>query len=169
VTALALRPLTGSDAPVVHSWARLPEVCRYQAWGPNTPAESEAFTQAAAAAWSHYPQTRFAYAVQVAGDVVGTAELHLRGRHQAEISYLIHPDLWGRGYATDAAARLVDLGFHTFGRHRVYATCDPRNTASARVLTKLGMKYEGRMRETILVRDGWRDSDLYAVLSHEWA
>jgi RimJ/RimL family protein N-acetyltransferase len=50
----------------------------------------------------------------------------------------------------------------------VYATCDPRNAGSARVLTKIGMTYEGRMRETVLIRDGWRDSDLYAILDREW-
>jgi RimJ/RimL family protein N-acetyltransferase len=40
--------------------------------------------------------------------------------------------------------------------------------ASARVLAKVGMTHEGRMRETMLIRDGWRDSDLYAILEPEW-
>ena len=41
--------------------------------------------------------------------------------------------------------------------------------ASARVLAKVGMRYEGRMRETRLIRDGWRDSSLYSILEQEWA
>jgi RimJ/RimL family protein N-acetyltransferase len=52
--------------------------------------------------------------------------------------------------------------------HRIFATCDPRNVASRRVLTKIGMTHEGRMRETLLIRDGWRDSDVYAILKHEF-
>ena len=51
--------------------------------------------------------------------------------------------------------------------HRVFATCDPRNTASAGVLRKVGMAREGRLRHTLLIRDGWRDSDVYSVLEGE--
>lgn len=75
---------------------------------------------------------------------------------------------WGPNTVQQAAARqLVQLGFGEHALHRIYATCDPRNTASAAVLGLLGMQYEGRMRETTL-RDGWRDSDLYSILVHEW-
>jgi RimJ/RimL family protein N-acetyltransferase len=49
------------------------------------------------------------------------------------------------------------------------ATCDPRNVASARVLEKVGMTYEGRMRHTLLLRDGWRDSDVYSILETDAA
>jgi RimJ/RimL family protein N-acetyltransferase len=52
--------------------------------------------------------------------------------------------------------------------HRVHATCDPRNLGSARVLTKLGMTFEGRLRHTQLIRDGWRDSLVFSVLEDEW-
>jgi [ribosomal protein S5]-alanine N-acetyltransferase len=64
--------------------------------------------------------------------------------------------------------RVVGWGFAELGLHRVFGTCDPRNVASARVLRKLGMTHEGHMRHTALIRDGWRDSDLYALLEHEW-
>ncbi|GLX06180.1 hypothetical protein Misp03_31070 [Microbispora sp. NBRC 16548] len=52
--------------------------------------------------------------------------------------------------------------------HRVYATCDPRNTASAAVLNKLGMTYEGHLRHTMKLRDGWRDSAIFSILATEW-
>jgi len=51
----------------------------------------------------------------------------------------------------------------------VAATCDPRNEASAVVLAKIGMIYEGRLRHSIRIRDGWRDSDIYGILASEWA
>lgn len=161
---LRLRPLTFDDWPAVHDWARLPEACRYQAWGPNTPEQTRDFVRTAA----QPSTTRFVFVFLDGETVVGMGELNLRGSHQAEISYGIHPGRWGRGLATTAARLLVDLAFGEHGRHRVFATCDPRNVASARVLQKLGLRYEGRMRETELIRDGWRDSDLYAVLRHEW-
>lgn len=54
------------------------------------------------------------------------------------------------------------------GLQRIYATCDPRNLASARILGKLGMTWEGRHRHTALIRDGWRDSDVFSILEDEW-
>ncbi|MFF4050393.1 GNAT family N-acetyltransferase [Streptomyces chartreusis] len=54
------------------------------------------------------------------------------------------------------------------GLHRIFATCDPRNLGSARVLTKLGMTYEGRLRHTAWIRDGWRDSLTFSILEEEW-
>ena len=73
----------------------------------------------------------------------------------------------GQGIATATARELLRLGFGRHGRHRIFATCDPRNLASAAVLRRIGMRYEGRMRGTAYIRDGWRDSDLYAVLADD--
>ncbi|MEU4422113.1 GNAT family N-acetyltransferase [Actinoplanes sp. NPDC024001] len=165
---VTLRPLTVADWPVVHEWARLPEASRYQAWGPATAEQTRAFVEEAVADGRRQPRTRYVYLFLAGTTVVGIGELNLRGPHQAEIGYGIHPDRWGRGHATAGARLLIDLAFGEHGRHRVFATCDPRNVASARVLRKLGLSYEGRMRETALIADGWRDSDLYAVLSTEW-
>ena len=162
-----LRPLVAGDWPAVHEWAKLPEACRYQQWGPNTEAETREFVREAAAAWGQDPQTRFAFAVVLGDAVVGNAEFHLRGTSQGEIGYLIHPQFWGRGIATKTAFQLLDFGFREHGLHRIFATCDPRNVASGRVLQKAGLRHEGRLRETIEIRDGWRDSDLYAILTHE--
>ncbi|GLY02934.1 GNAT family protein [Actinoplanes sp. NBRC 101535] len=165
---MRLRPLTFPDWPAVHTFARLDEVCRYQPWGPNTPEQTRTYVREAAAAWQQRPHTRYAYAVTADDTVIGTADLHLRPDRQAEIGYLISPQHWGRGIVTAAARQLITTAFEDHDIHRVYATCDPRNIGSARVLTKLGMRHEGRMRENMLIRDGWRDSDLYAVLHHEW-
>jgi [ribosomal protein S5]-alanine N-acetyltransferase len=163
-----LRPLLFDDWRAVHAWARLLDSCRYQAWGPNTEAETEAYVRESAATWHSVPQTSYPHAVLSGDTVIGIADLHLRGAAKAEIGYGVHPAWWGRGAATTAARELLRQAFTTHGRHRVFATCDPRNTASARVLTKIGMVHEGRLRETILIRDGWRDSDLYAILEQDW-
>jgi len=163
-----LRPIEEGDWLAVHAWASQERVCRYQAWGPNTTEQTREFVREAAKAWTSSPRTRFVYAIALDEYVVGNCELKLHGQDQGEISYGMHPDYWGKGLATDAASQLVQLGFEEHNLHRVFATCDPRNIASAALLRRLGMSYEGRMRETMLIRDGWRDSDLYSVLAHEW-
>ena len=100
--------------------------------------------------------------------VVGNGELKVHDNRQGEISYAVHPGYWGRGIGTIASRQLLERGFGEQNLHRIFGTCDPRNTASSRVLQKIGMTYEGRMRETMFIRDGWRDSDLYAILEREW-
>src|SRR5664280_2022407 len=81
--------------------------------------------------------------------VIGLGELKIRSvaHRQAEISYAVHTVLWGQGYGEAIARSLVEVG-RAEGMHRIAGTCDPRNGASARVLQKIGMSYEGRMRHT---------------------
>ena len=169
---LILRELAIEDWPAVHDYASRAEVCRYQPWGPNTPDESRAFVEAAVTSSVASPRARYALALTLAttGRLIGVGELNVRSVsfRTGEIGYIVHPDLWGQGYATEAAAALLRFGFDELGLHRIYATCDPRNVASGRVLQKCGMAHEGRRRHDMLLCDGWRDSDLYAILEGEW-
>jgi ribosomal-protein-alanine N-acetyltransferase len=169
-TTVRLRPVEATDWQAVHSWGSLPEFCRYQAWGPNTPEQSRTFVEAAVAAWSQNPQTRHVYVAYIGEQVVGMGELRVREseHRQGEISYGLHPRCWGRGLGTMLGRELLRIGFEYLSLHRVYATCDPRNLGSAGVIRRLGMAYEGRLRHTLLIRDGWRDSDIYSILEDEW-
>ncbi|WP_245797360.1 GNAT family N-acetyltransferase [Mangrovactinospora gilvigrisea] len=167
---MTLRQLEADDWPVVHTWGRLLDYCRFQPWGPDTEDESRAFVAEAAAAWTAAPQIRYAYLVSVDGQAAGTAELNIRNaahRH-GELSYGLHPRVWGKGIGTAVAQQLLEIGFNQLGLHRIMGTCDPRNVGSARVLAKAGMTYEGRMRQTLRIRDGWRDSELFSILEDEW-
>ena len=166
--SVTLRLLRESDWQAVHSWARDPRVCRYQAWGPNTEEQTRGFVRDAVTAMQDRPQTRWVMAVVLEGAVVGNCELNLRDSGEGEIAYAVHPDHWGKGLATTSAAQLVGFAFEELGLHRVFATCDPRNTASSRVMQRLGMRFEGRKLRTVLIRDGWRDSDYYGLLVAEW-
>lgn len=166
-----LRPLELTDWPAVHSWASLPEACRYQAWGPDSEAETEEFVRGAVEAWSERPLLQESYAALVDGEVLGMGVLKLgpRARHrQGEISYIVHPRVWRRGVGTVIGAALLRIGFADRGLHRIAATCDPRNAGSAAILRRIGMTYEGRLRHTMLVRDGWRDSETFGILEDEW-
>ncbi|WP_037365802.1 GNAT family N-acetyltransferase [Nakamurella lactea] len=167
--SLTLRPIARADVHRIHEWASQESASRYQTWGPNTFAQTEAFVDAAAAAWfAPDAPARTWCAVLPGQGVVGNGGLTSISPHCQEISYIVHTDLWGRGLATEIALLLVEFAFHQPGTERVQATCDPRNTASAAVLTRIGMSYEGTLRHTMLIRDGWRDSRMYSVLTHEW-
>jgi RimJ/RimL family protein N-acetyltransferase len=87
---------------------------------------------------------------------------------QAEIGFMFHPDHHGRGFATEASRAVVGLAFTTYELHRVYGRLEPRNTASARVLEKLGMRREAHLRENEWVKGEWQSEAIYALLAREW-
>jgi hypothetical protein len=104
---VTLRPLALGDVDAVHGWARLPESCRYQAWGPNTYEQTQAFVQAAVTPSAN----RFVFAVVLESEVVGNASLKLHGPSTAEIAFGVHPRLWGQGIATTGrSTRNLALG-----------------------------------------------------------
>jgi RimJ/RimL family protein N-acetyltransferase len=74
------------------------------------------------------------------GAFIGWFELSPAGDGVAELGYRLHPDHWGRGYATEGARALVAHGFAT-GLTKVVATAMAVNTASRRVLEKVGLRY----------------------------
>ncbi|MFE5934975.1 GNAT family N-acetyltransferase [Streptomyces sp. NPDC056470] len=168
--AVTLSRIELADWRAVHSWASLSQTCRFQTWGPNTEEQTRAFVATAVEAWARSPRQRFAFAARLGGEVVGMGELHIRsrGHGQGEITYAVHPRVWGQGVGTAIGQELLVGGFRELGLHRIYATCDPRNLGSARVLGKLGMTWEGRHRHTTLIRDGWRDSEMFSILDEEW-
>jgi RimJ/RimL family protein N-acetyltransferase len=169
---ISLREFQFNDWKDVHEYASQERACVYQPWGPNSEDETKAYVQVIIEDSQEKPRTRFAFAVVLAEGtkVVGTGEVSVRDirNRNGEISYIINPQYWGNGYATEVARQLLQFGFTKLGLHRIYATCDPRNLASSKVLEKVGMRYEGRMRETLLIRDGWRDSMIYSILEREW-
>jgi RimJ/RimL family protein N-acetyltransferase len=169
---LLLRDLTPADLPAVHAYGSDPEAVRYQAWGPNTPEDSRAFLRAVMDAAAAEPRANYTLAIELVdgGDIIGTVSLLLHDavHGQGELGYFLNRAAWGNGYATEAAHLVLEFAFETLGLHRVYATVDPRNAASVRVLQKLGMTQEGHLRETMLLRDGWRDSLLFSLLDREW-
>ncbi len=178
---LEMRRLGNADGPTMYAWTQLDAVCRYQRWGPYTRSETEAVVTAIIS-----DETRHTWIAIVpdgldpggdvtktefgAGQAVGYIELHIFDAESrcAEIGYGLHPDAWGRGLATRMAVAAVSYAFDALRLHRVEATCDARNVASIAVLSKVGMRHEGRLRENVRLRDGWRDSEVFGVLAHEW-
>ncbi|OXS57178.1 RimJ/RimL family protein N-acetyltransferase [Bacillus sp. V-88] len=159
-----------SDWIGVHQYASQEIVCQYQPWGPNTEKDSQDFVNQAIKDSTQNPRTRFVFAIIYDAMLIGAGELNIRSftNKVGEIGYIVNPDYWGKGIATDVATLLIDFGFGERKLHRIFATCDPRNIGSSKVLEKVGMTKEGRMREDLLLKDGRRDSLLYSVLEHEW-
>ena len=165
-----LREFKHDDWKFVHEYASQEIVSQYQGWGPNKEEDSRGFVSQIINDAIKDPRSRFAFAVIFDNILIGTGEINVRDfdNRVGEISFIVNPDYWGRGFATDIATLLIDFGFKHLHLHRIYATCDPRNIASARVIKKAGMTKEGIIRESLLIKGGWRDSLLFSVLEYEW-
>lgn len=106
----------------------------------------------------------FAIIRRADGALLGGIGLFPQPPQQAELGYWVGVPHWGQGYASEAARRVVAFGFGALGLNRVYAICFSGNLASARVMQKAGMTYEGTMRGHILKWGEYVDLVCYGVL-----
>lgn len=168
---LILRSFRRDDFNAVHSYGSNLDVVRYTTFGPNTEQDTRDFITRSIAEVNAEPRLNYNYAVVYKSDNrliggVGVMIASLENR-SAELGYVFHKDAWGHGYATEAARALLDLAFGHLNMHRVFARCFAENAASENVMKKLGMQYEGRMRDDIWRNGAWHDVLIYAILAKD--
>jgi RimJ/RimL family protein N-acetyltransferase len=170
---LLLRELRLADAPVVAAGAGDPRVARFliEVPSPYPLALARRWIAGRLAWWELGRGVTLAVTRRNAPDaLLGTVSLRRHSRdRRAELGYWLVAEAWGHGFATEAAAAAVDLGFHQLGLARIYAQVLVGNDASMRVLGKLGMVNEGTKRRH--VRKGRRLHDVvfYGLLREEWS
>ena len=169
---IVLREFTEGDWQAVHEYASDSEVVRYMEWGPNAEKETRDFIKRAMESRRKKRRRDYQFAVILKEEdrLIGSCGLCVSNPNYQEawIGYCFNRHFWGKGYGTEAARRLLTFGFDELKLHRISATCDPQNKGSVGVLKRTGMLCEGRLREHKRVKGRWRDSFLYAILSHEW-
>ncbi|MFD9794180.1 GNAT family N-acetyltransferase [Streptomyces sp. NPDC059070] len=85
----------------------------------------------------------------------------------ASLGYILNDTMWGHGYATEAVHAVLAWGFDTLDLNRVQAEVDTRNTASGRVLEKIGFVREGTLREECVVNGEVSDTWVFGLLRRE--
>jgi RimJ/RimL family protein N-acetyltransferase len=167
---LTIRPVTAADVDDMHAYQSDPEVCRYLPYAPRSRAEMAGKVAQWSAALRLSGEGDFwILALERAGRVIGDLYLALKSDAGADIGWVLHPDHSGRGYMTEAAGALLELAFTELDRHRVRAVLDPRNTASAALCRRLGMRQEAHFVEDLWFKGEWGDTAVYAILAREWA
>jgi RimJ/RimL family protein N-acetyltransferase len=171
-TRLVLRDYRDTDFAAMRAYDSDPLVQQYRGAVTITEQQTWAYLQQTKI-WAHeQPRSRYPLAVARQTDdiVIGWAPLTITNPalREAEIGWTITRHCWGRGYATEAAAQLMAFGFRDLRLHRIYAVCRVENTASWRIMEKLGMRREAQHHEVQWTDGAWRDHYLYAILDREW-
>lgn len=171
---LLLRPLDPkTDVDAVHAYQSRPDTVRFVPYEPrDRAAVAELLAGPRIRSTLVKPGDVLSLAVvlrdtgALIGDVVfvWTSDVH----RSAEIGYIFHPDQHGHGYATEACRALLRYAFGEMDLHRVTARIDERNTASAAVLDRLGMRAEARLVENEWVKGEWTTELDFAILAPEW-
>ena len=169
---LVLREFDEDDWPDVLAYQSDPRYLRYYPWTERTPEDVQGFVQVFVAQQHEDPRTKYQLAIDLkpAPNIIGNCGIRMKsaGAHEADIGFELAPQHWGRGYATEAARAMVHFGFTELGLHRIWSWCIVDNVASARVLEKIGMRPEGRLRENEYFKGRWWDTLLYGILNFEW-
>lgn len=146
---LARKPREEDAAAVFAAYASDPVATRYLAWMPYSSVEKlAAFLRGRAEAWSK-GDGHYAYLICVRGTdtPIGSIGVFIDGA-KAMFGYVFAQDHWGKGYATEALAYLVDWASAQPRLRRAWAYCATENAASARVMEKAGLEREGVLRRS---------------------
>lgn len=171
---LLLRPLVPSDAAALHAYQGRADVCRYIPYEPRSLLDVQhrlSTPESTRSALDDAGQALLLAVVRRQDDVlVGDVMLAWTSKEHrtGEIGYVFDPEHHGNGYATEAGAALLSLGFDGLGLHRIVGRVDARNTASVAVLRRLGMRQEAHLHENEWFKGEWTDELDFAVLETEW-
>lgn len=170
---LVLRPYALTDFEAFHDLHGRDDVARYLPWETRDEQASRAALERHQTVVLENDSDGMTLAAfdKESGRLVGEFVLFLRSvEHRGgEVGYVLHPDFWGRGMATEGARAMLEIGFGLLGMHRIIARIDARNTGSAAVLERLGMRREALLVKNEWFKGEWGDEADYAILDEEWA
>ncbi len=170
---LILRPLSESDAEGIFRYASNPNVTLYTLFETHRDL-GDTFAFLRDFAMKHYEaELPGPYGIcfgDEPANLLGTIGCFwaTRPNRTMELGYAIAEEFWGRGIVAEASRAVISHVFANYEVVRLQAHCMAENTASARVMEKLGMTFEGRLRQATFRRGRSWDMLIYSVLRSEW-
>ncbi|MEC0201830.1 GNAT family protein [Paenibacillus lautus] len=166
-----LRKLRSEDEQDIFHYGSDDDVSRYTAWPTHRTMEDtrnylnkvlQKYEQHAVAPWGIVDKET--------GKIIGTSGFMAWNVHhaKAELGYALSKDYWNRSYMTEVIRTIISFGFDRMKLVRIEASCLPLNIGSARVMEKVGMTYEGLIRQTIFVKGKHEDLKLYSIVLDDY-
>jgi RimJ/RimL family protein N-acetyltransferase len=161
-----------ADAPAIERYSAKWEVARYTAAIPHPypRGSAERFVYGAREANAlGRDLTLVLTPIAAPRKAIGAISLERRGVDRLALGYALAPEVWGRGYATEAARVLVDAAFRLTCAAEIEASVRVENPASRRVLEKAGFAHVGRGLRGAPARGAMVESDAFALKRVDWA
>lgn len=171
VEEVSIRRARQSDARLMETWRRMPEVRRYQPlWPVPEKMLRRGLRGEAGASFEQERGNRLTWIIEADGNAAGWARIRNVDwiSKSCSLGFTLAPWAEGKGVAMRGVALVLDLAFGPGRMQRIEADCDVDNTRSQALLERLGFQREGRLRAFAKMPEGRRDFYLYSLLADEW-
>ncbi len=158
------------DAKDIHAWSSDPEVAKYVLWTAHQDIqETRDYLRYIRSLYRRGLPSSWGIELKETRKIIGTIGIMawIPDHRCAEVGYSLGKVWWHQGYAPEALAAVMNLLFDKVRANRIEGMCDVRNTASARVMEKCGMKREGLLRRKVCNKGEYVDVLLYAALKED--
>jgi [ribosomal protein S5]-alanine N-acetyltransferase len=166
-----LRKINENDIAAIFNYGSNPNVSKQVSWETHeTVADASVFVEMILKGYAEGTKVLWGLELKSTGKLVGTIDfVTIQERHRkAEIGYVLSEECWGKGYMTEAARRIIAFGFEELQLERIQARCFVENEGSARVMEKVGMSFEGTMRNAMCAKGKFHDLKMYAIVSGDY-
>jgi ribosomal-protein-alanine N-acetyltransferase len=168
---LLLRRLKESDDQPMFEYTSNPYVTKYLSWYAHTEIiQSQRYIESVIAEYDSPYSYTWAIEIKEFQKFIGIVRIFdvSYGNKRGEISYILNPVFQGKGLIVEAIAAVIDFCFTKIELNRIQAKCTPDNYSSERVMQKLGMKYEGTLKEFWINKGILTDAKIYALTAHNY-
>lgn len=143
------QPQLSDAAAIFERYANDSEVTRYLGWPRHrSVSDTEAFLEFSAHEWERWPAGPYLIMSRTDVRLLGSTGLGFQTPHEAVTGYVLAKDAWGKGFATEALAAVVDVAGR-IGVARLVALCHPVHRPSRRVLEKCGFVLDDTSRRSV--------------------
>ena len=168
---LILRKISLNDAEDIFEYAIDPEVATYVSWEPHKSIEdSISFINSMTQRYENTGLSEWGLVYKENKKCIGTCGyMWWRPSHaRAELGFALSQKYWNRGLITEALREVIKFGFEKMELNRIEARCFLTNSASEKVMQKVGMKFEGIQREGLFAKGKYQDLKVYSILRREY-
>ena len=168
---LILRKMTMRDARDIYEYGRDPQVAKYVLWDPyQSVGEARSYIRYMIRKYHNGEAASWCIEWRETGEVIGTiGYMWFQSEHSsAEVGYSLSRPYWNRGIMTEALRAVLKFSFEEIHLNRVEAQHETENPASGVVMRKCGMIREGTLRQRMMNKGRYVDTELYAILKEDW-
>lgn len=165
---LMMRQVRESDDKDMFEYTSNPEITRFLSWEPHTEI-TQARLYISHLIENYQLSTCYAWAIELRDikkliGIVRIFDVSFTNK-RGELSYILNPAFQGKGFAVEAIRAVIEFCIGQVGLNRIQARCTPANFPSERVIQKLGMRYEGTLRDYWINKGIFTDAKLFALIA----